>query len=75
MPVYDYECPLCQRQYGDVLVQSHRSTYRCADCGAPARRKPVVSRVAEVRGTGNGPIGRGLQDRAELGQRRRAEWE
>lgn len=41
------------------------------------KMRRVVSKgvkFAEVKGTGNGPIGRGLEDRAELGRRRRAEW-
>lgn len=37
----------------------------------------IISRsvfATEVKGTGNGKIGRGLEDRAELGRRRRATW-
>lgn len=62
-------------------------TCRCTPAGMPspdlryptsshaAKRLVSMPHMAEVKGTGNGKIGRGLDDRAELGRKRRAEWE
>ena len=75
---YDYRCDSCARRVELRVVRAHRDYDRgctAPDCNGGLQRMPTVSRVAEVRGTGNGAIGRAIEDRAKLGAMRRAEWE
>ena len=83
MPTYEFRC-LDSGDPLDAILPTRSApsigetiACRCEEATYsphPMRRVIQSVAMAEVRGTGNGPIGRGLEDRAELGRRRRAEW-
>lgn len=83
MTTYVFRCSITETTIDHDVPSKHvppiGDSMRCVCGESRVRPHPMVRIVppvnfAEVKGTGNGPIGRGLQDRAELGRKRRAEW-
>lgn len=76
MPKYEYQCQNCSYKWEawkPVDKRDDVSEYGCLWCdGKWIRRVSSWDTVAfgEVKGTGNGPIGRGLEEKVEANRRK-----
>lgn len=76
MPFYEYRCTDCLHRWSENRRVGDRDVPTvCPSCGHRGERVRFAGVMfAEVKGTGNGRIGGGLERRAEEGRKRAAEW-
>lgn len=50
MPLYEYGCPRCQREFEAICAMDSRHLQRCPECGARARQEIRSSPFTDVYG-------------------------